>query len=239
MGGGIRPVEVGGEVADSPAHRPLASLRFVSPDYFATMGIPLRAGRDISAHDTPSGDPVMLVNETMARTLWPGQDPIGKFVLGPCAKERRVVGVVGDVRHLALEQASGNEMYIPLRQCGDLPSADLVVRSSLPPEHMANAVRAALRPIAPNLPGNFRSLQQLVDKSVSPRSFLVLLLGHVLVSLPYVVLVVQARLVGIRRVYEDAAMSLGANPLERLLDRAQVAHSVIDDRDALCHLYPV
>jgi predicted permease len=156
---------------------PLAFPRIVSDNYITAMGIPLRAGRDISPDDTPSGEPVMLVNETMARTLWPGQDPIGKFVLGPCAKERRVVGVVGDVRHLALEQASGNEMYIPLRQCADLPSADLVVRSSLPPEHMANAVRAALRPIAPNLPGNFRSLQQLVDKSVSPRSFLVLLLG--------------------------------------------------------------
>ena len=138
-----------------------------------------RCARDATSPRTTrrSGEPVMLVNETMARTLWPGQDPIGKFVLGPCAKERRVVGVVGDVRHLALEQASGNEMYIPLRQCGDLPSADLVVRSSLPPEQIANAVRAALRPIAPNLPGNFRTLQQLVDKSVSPRSFLVLLLG--------------------------------------------------------------
>jgi predicted permease len=156
---------------------PLAFPRIVSDNYVTAMGIPLRAGRDISPQDTPAGEPVMLVNETMARTLWPGQDPIGKFVLGACAKERRVVGVVGDVRHLALEQASGNEMYIPLRQCPDLPSADLVVRSSLPPEQMANAVRAALRPIAPNLPGNFRTLQQLVDKSISPRSFLVLLLG--------------------------------------------------------------
>jgi predicted permease len=156
---------------------PLAFPRIVSDNYIEAMGIPLRAGRDISPLDTPSGEPIMLVNETMARTLWPGQDPIGKFVLGACAKERRVVGVVGDVRHLALEQASGNEMYIPLRQCPDLPSADLVVRSSVPPEQMANAVRAALRPIAPNLPGNFRTLQQLVDKSVSPRSFLVLLLG--------------------------------------------------------------
>jgi predicted permease len=156
---------------------PFAFPRIVSDGYITAMGIPLRAGRDISPDDTPSGEPVMLVNETMARALWPGQDPIGKYVLGACAKERRVVGVVGDVRHLALEQASGNEMYIPLRQCGDLPSADLVVRSSLPPEQMANSVRAALRPIAPNLPGNFRTLQQLVDKSVSPRSFLVLLLG--------------------------------------------------------------
>ncbi len=120
----------------------------------------------------------MMVNETMARTLWPGQDPIGKFVLGACAKERRVVGVVGDVRHLALEQASGNEMYLPMRQCGDQSSADLVVRSTLPPAQLAGAIRAALRPIAANLPGNdFRTLQQLVDKSVSPRRFMVLLLG--------------------------------------------------------------
>jgi predicted permease len=156
---------------------PSAFPRITSDGYITAMGIPLRAGRDISPDDTPSGEPVMLVNETMARTLWPGQDPIGKFVLGPCAKERRVVGVVGDVRHLALEQTSGNEMYIPLRQCGDLPSADLVVRSALPPEQMARAIRAALRPIAPNLPGDFRTLQQLVDRSVSPRSFLVLLLG--------------------------------------------------------------
>jgi predicted permease len=156
---------------------PLAFPRIVSDNYITAMGIPLRAGRDISPHDTPAGEPVMLVNETMARALWPGQDAIGKFVLGPCAKERRVVGIVSDVRHLALEQESGNEMYLPLRQCGDLPSADLVVRSSLPPEHMALAVRAALRPIAPNLPGNFRTLRELVDKSVSPRSFLVLLLG--------------------------------------------------------------
>ena len=114
----------------------------------------------------------------MARTLWPGQDPIGKYLLGGCAKERRVVGVVGDVRHLALEQDSGNEMYIPMRQCGDQPSADLVVRSTLPPAQLATAIRAKLQPIAANLPGNdFRTLQQLVDRSVSPRRFLVLLLG--------------------------------------------------------------
>jgi predicted lysophospholipase L1 biosynthesis ABC-type transport system permease subunit len=120
----------------------------------------------------------MVVNETMARTLWPGEDPLGKYVLGACAKERKVVGVVGDVRHLALEQTSGNEMYIPLRQCGDLPTADLVLRSTLPPAQIIGAVRAALLPLAPNLPGNdFRTLQQIVDKSTSPRRFIVLLLG--------------------------------------------------------------
>jgi predicted permease len=153
-------------------------VRIVTDGYPAAMGIPLRAGRDISPSDTPTTEPVIVINETMARALWPGQDPIGKYILGGCAKERRVVGVVGDVRHLALEQGSGNEMYLPMRQCRDQSSADLVVRSSLPPSQLAAAIRTALQPIAPNLPGNdFRPLQQLVDKSVSPRRFLVLLLG--------------------------------------------------------------
>jgi predicted permease len=157
---------------------PFAFVRVVSDGYPAAMGIPVRAGRDLSASDTPTTEPVMMVNETMARALWPGQDPLGKYVLGPCAKERRVVGVVGDIRHLALEQESGNEMYLPMRQCGDQSSSDLVVRSTLPPAELAGAIRAALQPIAANLPGNdFRTLQQIVDKSVSPRRFLVMLLG--------------------------------------------------------------
>jgi predicted permease len=157
---------------------PLAFPRVVSEGYAAAMGIPLIAGRDIAASDTPTSEPVMVVNETMARTLWPGQDPIGKYVLGACANERRVVGVIGDVRHLALEQSSGNEMYIPMRQCGSQPSADLVVRSALPAPQLAVAIRAKLQPLAANLPGNdFRTLQQIVDRSVSPRRFLVLLLG--------------------------------------------------------------
>jgi predicted permease len=157
---------------------PFAFVRVVSDGYPAAMAIPLRAGRDISSHDTPASEPVIMINETMARALWPGQDPIGKYVLGGCAKERRVIGVVGDVRHLALEQTSGNEMYLPMRQCRDQASADLVVRSALPPAHLVAAIRSALQPIAANLPGNdFRTLQQLVDKSVSPRRFLVMLLG--------------------------------------------------------------
>ena len=157
---------------------PFAFPRVVSDGYPAAMGIPVRAGRDLLPSDGPTSEPVMMVNETMARALWPGQDPIGKFVLGPCAKERRVVGVVGDVRHLALEQESGNEMYLPLRQCRDQSSSDLVVRSTLPPAQLGGAIRGALKPIAANLPGNdFRTLQQIVDKSVSPRRFLVMLLG--------------------------------------------------------------
>jgi predicted permease len=155
---------------------PNAFVRVVSDGYLRAMGIALIAGRDISERDTPTADPVIVINQTMARTLWPGQNAIGQ-TMRACG-ERHVVGVVGDVRHLALEQSSGMEMYLPMRQCRDFASVDLVIRTSLDPAEFAASVRAALKPIAPNLPGkDFRTLQQLVDKAVSPRRFVVLLLG--------------------------------------------------------------
>jgi predicted permease len=157
---------------------PIAFPRIVSDGYFASMGIPLKAGRDIAPSDGPNSLPVIVINETMAKALFPAQDPIGKVLLNGCAKERTVVGVVGDVRHLALEQGSGNEMYIPLRQCTDQPSSDLIVRSSMGTAALVAAVRDTLRPIAPNLPGTgVRAIQELVDKSVSPRRLIVFMLG--------------------------------------------------------------
>jgi predicted permease len=160
----------------APGQYPDAFVRIVSDGYLKTMGIPLHAGRDLSERDTPSTELVIMVNETMAHRLWPGQNAIGQIVRAD--KERRVVGVVADVRHLALEQGAGLEMYLPIRQTRDFSSVDLVVRSRLPLAELAPAVRAALKPIEPNLPGNdFRTLQQLVDKAVSPRRFVVLLLA--------------------------------------------------------------
>jgi predicted permease len=159
-----------------PGKFPDAFVRIVSDGYFKAMGIALIAGRDISERDLPSSEPVIAINETMARTLWPGQNAVGQSMLA-CG-ERRVVGVVGDVRHLALEQTSGMEMYLPIRQCRDFSSVDLVVRSNLAPAELASSVRTALRPIVPNLPGkDFRTLQQLVDRAVSPRRFVVFLLS--------------------------------------------------------------
>jgi predicted permease len=155
---------------------PVAFVRIVSDGYIGAMGIPLRSGRDLSERDRKDTEQVILINETMARTLFPGQDPLGQVIsLGP---DRRVVGVVGDVRHLALEEGSGMEMYIPIRQTGDYSSVDLVVRTTLAPEGLPSAVRAALEPVVPTIAGSeFRTVQQLVDKAVSPRRFVVLLLG--------------------------------------------------------------
>lgn len=156
---------------------PTAFVRVVSDGYITAMGIPIRWGRDLSERDNASSEPVMMINETMARTLFPGEDAVGK-IIRPDGKDRRVVGVVGDVRHLALEQGADMEMYLPLRQTGDYSSLDLVVRTTLAPGQFASAIRAALKPIAPNLPGNdFRLVRELVDKAISPRRFVVLLLG--------------------------------------------------------------
>jgi predicted permease len=160
-----------------PGQYPEGFPRMISEGYFRAMGIPLKAGRDFTERDTKGALNVIILNETAARSLFPGQDPIGQIVLAD-HPERTVVGVVGDVRHMALEEGSGNEFYIPMRQTQDYGVVDLVVRSSLPTTELAARLREALRPIEPNLPiSNLRTMQTVVDRAASPRQFVVILLG--------------------------------------------------------------
>jgi predicted permease len=160
----------------TPQTFPNGFPRIISDGYFHAMGIPLKSGRDFTERDTKGSLPVIVLNETCARTLWPGEDPLGKIVAEDV--DRTVVGVVGDVHHMALEEASGNEFYIPMRQTQDYGTVDLVVRTSMPTAELASRLREALRPIEPDLPtGNMRTLQTMVDRAVSPRRFVVLLLG--------------------------------------------------------------
>ena len=175
--GGDRGWQVGavGQVYEKN-HHPEAFIRVVSDGYFETLGIPLKSGRLFAPSDRTSSEMVAMVNESLARTLWPGQDPIGQMVTQDGG--RRVVGVVGDVHHGGAERSSGSEMYLPMRQTGDYAAMQLVVRTALPPENLLANVRTALRPIDPDLPVNdFQTLQELVDKAVSPRRFLVILLA--------------------------------------------------------------
>jgi predicted permease len=155
---------------------PLAFVRVVSEGYFQAMGIPLRSGRDFTARDNTTASDVIIVNEAHAQRLWPGQNPIGQYMRAD--RERQVIGVVGNVRHLALEKDSGSEMYLPIRQTRDFSSVDIVVRASGQPATLASAIRTALRPLDPELPANeFRTLEELVDRSVSPRRLVVWTLG--------------------------------------------------------------
>jgi predicted permease len=160
----------------TPQTFPNGFPRIISDGYFHAMGIPLKAGRDFTERDTKGALNVIILNETCARALWPGEDPLGKIVAEDV--DRTVVGVVGDVHHMALEEGSGNEFYIPMRQTQDYGTVDLVVRTSLPTAELASRLREALRPIEPNLPtANMRTLQTMVDHAVSPRRFVVWLLG--------------------------------------------------------------
>ena len=160
----------------TPENYPEGFPRIISDGYFGAMGIPLREGRDFTERDTKGELPVIILNEKCAQTLWPGEDPIGKIVAEDV--DRTVVGVVGNVRHMALEEGSGNEFYIPIRQTQDYGTVDLVVRTSMPTAELGTRIREALRPIEPNLPtANLRTLQTLVDRAVSPRRFVVILLG--------------------------------------------------------------
>ncbi len=176
---GDRGWQVGaqGQVYDKD-HHPESFIRVVSDGYFAALGIQLKAGREFTESDRSLSAPVAMVNQTLARTLWPGQDAVGQMMTQGREGVRRVVGVVGDVRHGGPERMGGSEMYLPMRQTGDYGAMKLVVRTALPPESLAAGIRAALRPIDPNLPvTEFQTLQGLVDKELSPRRFLVILLS--------------------------------------------------------------
>jgi predicted permease len=156
-------------------HYPTAFVRIVSNGYFKAMGIPVLAGRDFTEHDAAHSEQVIILNDTLARKLWPGQNPIGQMVTQDGG--RRVVGVVGDVRHLKVEEESGSEMYLPIRQTTDFSAVEMVVRTSLAEGTLANTIRTALKPLDPNIGSSeFRNVQQLVDKATSPRRFVVMML---------------------------------------------------------------
>jgi predicted permease len=170
-------IEAKGQVY-AKGQQPQAFVRIVSDGYFEAAGIPLRSGRTFTERDRATSEPVVMINETMARTLWPGQNPLGQMITVDGKTFVGVVGVVADVRHEALEKVSGSEMYLAMRQTADYAAMELVVRTALPPDSVAAGLRTALRPLDRNLPvRDFVNLQDLVDRAVSPRRFLVLLLA--------------------------------------------------------------
>ena len=104
--------------------------RIVDQHYLQAMQIPLRAGRFFDDRDTAAARTSSIINEHLARALWPGRDPIGQQITQDDGTT--VIGVVGNVRHGSLEEAGGNEMYLNYRQTGDWSGMEMVVRSSRP-----------------------------------------------------------------------------------------------------------
>ena len=153
-----------------------AFIRVATDGFVPTMGMRIVAGRDLGPQDVKSGEQVVVINETAAKTLWPGQNALGKLLR--VNGDRRVVGIVGDVRHLTVEGEAGNEIYLSLRQIFDYSSLTLIVRTSMEPTSLARTLRRTLTPVTPNLATNeVQTLDNIVDRAISPRRFFTLLLG--------------------------------------------------------------
>ena len=152
----------------------------VSPGYFDAIGMRLIKGRDFRWDDNDKKVSGVIINETVARRLWPGQDPIDR-IAEAAGMDARVIGVVADVHESSVEGSPGWQMYTSGVSPNLSPDgAQLVVRTKLPPATLAADVMKTLREINPAQPATeFRPVQNLVDHAVSPRRFFVLLVSRV------------------------------------------------------------
>jgi putative ABC transport system permease protein len=171
---------VEGRSRPNPADDPSVERYSVTADYFRVMQIPLRRGRLLTAADGTDALPVMLVSETTAKNLWPGDDPLGQRVRigGPDTPLRTIVGVVGDVHHYRLDEPARPQMYLPQPQVTD-SFLVLTVKSSLSaPSRLAPSIRAVVRSLDPAVPVyEAAMLSDLVSRSYAARRFVLVLLS--------------------------------------------------------------
>jgi predicted permease len=165
-------------VPESPLTRPdmpaVAHRHLITPDYFRTLGIPLR-GRTYKSSDLDQ--PYIIVNETMARTFWPGEDAVGKrFVTGPWGPNptwSTVIGVAADVKQVGLDTERTNDFYFLW-----YGPTYLLVQTASDPLALAAVVRREIQALDPAVPvSDFRTMDQLRDASTGPRRFSTLLLS--------------------------------------------------------------
>src|SRR3954463_4804687 len=145
-------VAVAGRPIPPLSERPYANRHLVSPHYFGTLRIPLRAGRDFDERDNTRVPQVVIINETFARRLFPGEDPVGHtLVTGMAQQQAQVVGVVADIRSESLNTPPDPGYFLPALQRPETLT-NVLVRSNLTPAAVAPLVREALRKIDPDLP---------------------------------------------------------------------------------------
>ena len=161
---------------------PNAIHRQISPGYFQTMKIAMKEGRDFTDQDNETAIPVAIVNESLARE-WRGESPVGKrFKLGtPNAPWVTVVGVVGDVRQMGMDQPVKSEMYLPFRQISSHPwysPRDLAIRTTGDPNAIVAAVRLEIQAVDPNQPvASVATMEELLVRDAGSRRLAMILLS--------------------------------------------------------------
>jgi putative ABC transport system permease protein len=163
----------------APGEHLAADFRDVTPNYFATMGIPLTGGRAFTEQDNLDRPRVVVIDETLARRFFPNQDPIGRHLQVPDATRlaREIVGVVGGVRDTGFDQQPRPTIYFPSLQSPD-QTMSLVVRTSLPPSASLPAIKNAIWSADKNQPVfAVRSMDEIISGIVSAQRLAFLLLG--------------------------------------------------------------
>jgi putative ABC transport system permease protein len=156
------------------SEQPSTNVRFISPEYFRTLRIPLVAGRDIRPSDRERK--VAVISAALGHKLWPGQDPVGR-VLESGRGATEVVGVTADIRSTNLDRDPVNMEYLPYWTV-PRPAASLVVRTAMDPRGLASTLGAQVRKLDGDVPPpKVRTLEQLMQVSVAERRFNMVLLG--------------------------------------------------------------
>ncbi|MEW6208882.1 MAG: ABC transporter permease [Acidobacteriota bacterium] len=153
----------------------------ISPDYFLAMGVPLLQGRLFNERDTKTAQPVVIINQAVARKYWPDENPVGKRITMEGEKiPREIVGVAGRVRQGGLEGEEWEEMYLPYLQAGELPlgaPSALVIRAEDPMKIIATA-RREIQSLDGDLPlYDIKTMEQRLAQSLAQRRFTLTLLG--------------------------------------------------------------
>jgi predicted permease len=169
-----------GRSAPTPSGFFNANFNIVSPGYFRTMAIPLRAGREFTEADSAAAPAAIVINEAAARRFWSDEDPIGKQItLGPAKNSLTVVGVAGDVRQISLGAAARPEIYLNyLQPTPDWPWLTLVVRTETEPTSLAASIKAVAQSADRNVPmPRMRTLDEVLSGSMAEPRVYALLFG--------------------------------------------------------------
>jgi putative ABC transport system permease protein len=183
------PLRVAGAAPPPPGENPTAQYHSVDEGYFSALRIPLVRGRTFAATDLAASTPVVVVNETLARELWPGEDAVGKRLavtargVGPLgfrlteAPEHEIVGVVRDLKNTSRNPAADPAIYFAERQF-PFRRMHLVVRGRGDAARLAALVREEVRRIDAAIPlGDVKSMDRVLAESVDPPRFVMLLMG--------------------------------------------------------------